>query len=136
MALQFLSKEWFEQVMALRTEAEALLGAEGIPAGVREVRLNITVPHADGDRHFAVKDGDAQIGHIDDAHTRLTVDYDVARRLIIEGDPSAGVQAFMAGQIRVDGDLSKLLVLQQHMTAPQTPEQRALRQKVVDFTSF
>lgn len=136
MALQFLSKEWFDQVMALRAEAEALMGADGIPDGVKQVKLNITVPHASGDKQFSVKDGDAQVGHIGDAETKLTVEYDVARRLIIEGDVSAGMQAFMAGQIRVEGDMSKLLVLQQHLAAPQTAEQQALRQKVVDFTSF
>lgn len=136
MALQFLSKEWFEHVLALRAEVEATLGADGIPADVRQVKLNIVVPHAGGEKHFSLKDGDAQMGHIGDAETKLTVEYDVARRLIIEGDVSAGMQAFMAGQIRVEGDLSKLLVLQQHLAAQPTPEQMALRNKVIEFTVF
>lgn len=136
MALQFLSKEWFDQVLALRAEAEATLGADGIPAEVKLVKLNICVPHVQGEMKFSLKDGDAQMGHIDDADTKVTVEYDVARRLIIEGDVSAGMQAFMAGQIRVEGDMSKLLVLQQQLAAPPTPEQLALRKRVIEFTTF
>lgn len=136
MALQFLSKEWFDQVLALRAEVEATLGADGIPAEVKLVKLNISVPHESGEKHFSLKDGDAYMGHITDADTKLTVEYDVARRLIIEGDVSAGMQAFMSGQIRVEGDMSKLLLLQQHLAAQPTPEQLALRAKVVEFTTF
>ncbi len=136
MKLQFLSKEWFDQVMSLRTEAEATLGAAGIPDAVKAVRLNITVPHASGEKQFSVKNGDAFIGHIADATTRLTVDYDTARRLIVDGDASAGMQAFMQGLIKVDGDMSQLLVLQQQMTAQPTPEQQALRERMIAFTTF
>lgn len=136
MTLQFLSKEWFEQVMALRAEAEATLGGDGIPEAVKAVRLNISVPHDSGDKHFSVKGGDAFLGHIDDAITRLTIDYDTARKLIIEGDVSAGLQAFMQGLIKVEGDMAQLLVLQQQLTAQPTPEQQALRARVVAFTVF
>lgn len=136
MALQFLSREWFDQVMALRAEAEATLGVDGIPEAVKTVRLNICVPHESGEKQFSVKGGDAFIGHIDDAITRLTVDYDTARKLILDGDVSAGMQAFMQGLIKVEGDMSQLLVLQQHLAAQPTPEQQALRSRVVDFTVF
>lgn len=136
MTLQFLSKDWFEQVMALRAEAEATLGADGIPDAVKTVRMNISVPHESGEKQFSVKGGDAAMGHIDDAITRLTIDYDTARKLIIEGDVSAGMQAFMSGLIKVEGDMAQLLLLQQHLAAQPTPEQQALRSRVVAFTVF
>lgn len=66
--------------------------------------------------------------------TRVTVDYEVARKLFLEGDVSAGMQAFMAGQIRVEGDMSRLLLLQQHMGARPSGEQAALRDKAIAFT--
>ena len=135
MALQFLSKEWFDQVMSLRAEALATLGDDGLPADVKQVKLNISVPHADGEKQFSVRNGDAQMGHISDADTKLTLEYDVARRLVLEGDVSAGMQAFMSGQIKVEGDMSKLLVLQQHLAAQLTPAQAALRDRMIGFTA-
>lgn len=136
MTLPFLSHEWFDAVMALRAEAEASLGDAGVPAEVRQVKLNVSVPHARGEHRYALRDGEPRHGHIEDADTHVTVDYDTARRLIIDGDLSAGMQAFMAGQIRVAGDMSKLLLLQQQMTATPTDAQKALRAKIVAFTVF
>lgn len=134
MSLPFLSDDWFAQVKSLRAEAEATLGGATLPAEVLAVKLNISVPHPEGEKRFSLRDGDAHLGHADDADTRVTVDYEVARRLFLEGDVAAGMQAFMAGQIRVEGDMSKLLLLQQHLGAQPTPEQKALRERIIAFT--
>lgn len=134
MSLKFLSNAWFEQVLALRAEAEATLGDTGVPPEIQAVRLNISVPHPEGEKRFALAGGNPQLGHVADADTRVTVDYEVARKLFLEGDVSAGMQAFMAGQIRVEGDMSRLLLLQQHMGARPSAEQAALRDKVIAFT--
>lgn len=134
MSLQFLSNEWFDQVMALRADAEATLGDAGLPAEVKSVKLNISVPHATGEKQFSVSGGEPQLGHIADADTKVIVEYDVARRLFLEGDVSAGMQAFMGGQIRIEGDMTKLLLLQQHLSSPPSAAQTALREKVVGFT--
>jgi putative sterol carrier protein len=40
------------------------------------------------------------------------VDYDTAKAILIEGNPQAGMQAFMAGKVRVEGDMAKLMALQ------------------------
>lgn len=134
MSLKFLSNEWFDRVLALRAEAEATLGDAGVPAEIRAVKLNISVLHPEGEKQFALAGGNPQVGHVSDADSRVTVDYEVARKLFLEGDVSAGMQAFMAGQIRVEGDMSKLLLLQQHMGARPSSEQAALRDKVIAFT--
>ena len=134
MTLKFLSNEWFEKVKSLRAEAEATLNGTALPVEVMSVKLNIAVPHPEGEKQFSLKDGDAHLGHVADADTKVTVEYDVARRLFLEGDVSAGMQAFMAGQIRVEGDMSRLLLLQQHLGAQASPEQKALREKVIAFT--
>ena len=42
----------------------------------------------------------------------MTVDYDTAKAILIEGNPQAGMQAFMAGKVRVEGDMAKLMALQ------------------------
>ena len=42
----------------------------------------------------------------------VTVDYDTAKAILVEGNPQAGMQAFMQGKVRVEGDMAKLMALQ------------------------
>lgn len=42
----------------------------------------------------------------------MSLDYDVAKAILVEGNPQAGLQAFMAGKVRVDGDIAKLMAVQ------------------------
>ena len=53
-------------------------------------------------------------GHIDPVDLKVSLDYDVARAILIEGNPQAGIQAFMSGKIKVEGDIAKLMALQSH----------------------
>ena len=39
--------------------------------------------------------------------------YAVAKKLFVDGDQAAGMQAFMSGQIKVEGDMSKLMAMGQ-----------------------
>jgi len=43
---------------------------------------------------------------------KVTVDYDTAKAILIEGNPQVGMQAFMAGKVKVEGDMAKLMALQ------------------------
>jgi len=51
-------------------------------------------------------------GLIDGAPTKLTVPYSVARAMFVEGNQQAAMQAFMSGQIKVEGDMTKLMAMQ------------------------
>ena len=42
----------------------------------------------------------------------LSGDLDTAKAILIEGNPQAGIQAFMQGKIKVEGDIAKLMALQ------------------------
>mgnify|MGYP000170674213 FL=1 len=57
---------------------------------------------------------------------------DLAKRIFIEGDQSAGMQGFMSGQIRIEGDMSKLMALQ---TAQPTASQVELMKKIAAITA-
>ena len=48
----------------------------------------------------------------------MTVDYDTAKAILIEGNPQAGMQAFMAGKVKVEGDMAKLMALRPPPSAP------------------
>jgi putative sterol carrier protein len=53
-----------------------------------------------------------ETGHIEDQDLKVTVDYVTAKAILVEGNPQAGMQAFMAGKVRVEGDMAKLMALQ------------------------
>jgi putative sterol carrier protein len=74
------------------------------------------VPFGDGhlDAHLDTSGGsiDLDIGHLADPDLTVTVDYGTAKAILVDGNAAAGMQAFMAGKVRVDGDMAKLLALQ------------------------
>jgi putative sterol carrier protein len=51
-------------------------------------------------------------GALPDASTKLKLAYELAGKLFIEQDQNAGMQAFMSGQIQVEGDMSKMMAMQ------------------------
>ena len=108
----FLSDDWFAIVEQLVEEH-----GTDVP-GETSITMNLTVtdtPFGDERRmHMGAKDGRVHWGnhHVDDADLTLTTDYETAREVFITGDAQAGMQAFMAGKVRVQGDMAKLMAVQ------------------------
>ena len=130
MPYPFLSDDWFTAAKAIREEA----GDIGPPGG-EDIRLNVTVvegPMGDTDVHLA--NGVFDRGHVEDAPTRATVPYDVARQLFVDGNPQAAMQAFMNGQLRIEGDISKIMAVQGAAMSP-SPEQRQLQERLREITA-
>ncbi len=125
----FLSDDWFDAVETARVEVG------DFDAGVH-ARLNLVVTTAGDDviaGHIDTTSGLAMgKGHVDGADVTLTLPVEIARTLLVEGDQQAGMQAFMTGQIKVDGDITKMLALQGALAAP---EATRLREKVAAVTS-
>jgi len=119
-AYQFLSPEWTEEARKLRAEFAGRAPAAPVP-----MRMNLVVnevPFGDGplDAHLDTTSGDIvlETGHLDPADLKVTIDYVTAKAILVEGNPQAGMQAFMAGRIKVEGDMSELLALQSTPTDP------------------
>ena len=108
----FLSDAWFDEVRRLHDAA-----GRAAPEGA-EIRMNlvITATPFDGDlpMHMAATGGRADWGkgHLDDADVTLTLGYDTARAIFVDGNPQAAIEAFMAGRIIVQGDITKLMAMQ------------------------
>lgn len=108
MGHQFLSDSWFEEVQKLRDAA-----AIPIPDALKDLVINVEVTGApNGDVGANMANGGLNKGLADDAPTKLKIPYDVARKMMVEGDQSAAMQAFMSGQIQVEGDMTKLMSMQ------------------------
>lgn len=129
MSLEFLTEEWFAKVEELRVAA----GEVEAPAALAGLVINVTVNGGpNGDTEMALVSGMLEHGHHADGATTMILPADLAKRIFIEGDQSAGMQGFMTGQIRIEGDMSKLMALQ---TAQPTASQLALQQQIKEVTA-
>jgi hypothetical protein len=126
----FLSDGWLEEVSKLAAEHAA-----SAPPDANAITLNLVVTGGpEGDRELHVAGGTFGAGLQDGAPTKLTVPYPVARAMFIDGDQSAAMQAFMSGQIKVEGDMSKLMAMQGG-GGPGGPDAAALQQKLREITA-
>jgi hypothetical protein len=116
MTYEFLSPEWIDAAHAIRDE----LGATG-PAPV-SLTMNLTISDAPFSSSPLLVSLDTSAGvlalaygHRNHADIAITVDWLTAKAILIDGKPQAAMTAFMAGKVRIEGDMSKLVAMQ---TAP------------------
>ncbi len=129
MPYQFLSDEWVDAARKIREEAAAPATA---PPPVK-MNLTITeVPFGEGsvDAHMDTTSGELQLdtGHLDGADVTATLDYETAKAMMVDANPQAAMQAFMAGKIKLQGDMTKAMALQ---SGPADPE---LTKKIQEIT--
>jgi putative sterol carrier protein len=113
MPYPFLSDEWLNEARTIRAEYQGKT-----PPVPHVVRMNLVVtqvPFSDEDilAHMDTSSGELELdtGHLETQDLKVTVDYDTAKAILIEGNPQAGMQAFMQGKVRVEGDMAKLMAL-------------------------
>jgi hypothetical protein len=105
----FLSDEWFSIVEKLVEEHGADTNAHA------SIMVNLTITDTPfGDErhmHMGTQEGKGHwgIGHQEGADVHLTTDYVTAKEVFVSGNPQAGMQAFMAGKVKVQGDMAKLM---------------------------
>jgi putative sterol carrier protein len=120
----FLSQEWMDEARKVREEYKGRT-----PPIAHQVRMNqvITeVPFGEGtlQSHMDTTSGELVMeeGHLDEVDLTVTLDYATAKAIFVEGNPQAGMQAFMAGKVKVQGDMSKLMAMQQTTPDPVAAE--------------
>jgi putative sterol carrier protein len=130
----FLSDEWLDAAKKIREEH-----AGGAAAPAHSVRMNqiITeVPFGDGtiNAHLDTSGGEMQMdtGHLENPDLTVTLDYVTAKAILVDGNPQAGMQAFMAGKIKVQGDMTKMMAMQQ---GTPDPAQAEIAAKIKEVTA-
>ena len=122
----FLSDDWIEEARRIRSEAEAAGGGAAVDHSLRMNLLITEVPFGGGmvDAHLDTSSGiaDLDAGHIDPADLLVTVDYETARSILVDGNMQAAMQAFMMGRVKVVGDMTKLFELQSANPGPTAQE--------------
>jgi putative sterol carrier protein len=130
----FLSDEWLEEAKKIREE---YAGKSAPPAhAVRMNQIITEVPFGDGtiNAHMDTSGGEMQMdmGHLDAPDLTVTLDYATAKAILVDGNPQAGMQAFMAGKIKVQGDMTKMMAMQ---SGTPDPTQAEIAAKIKEITS-
>lgn len=129
----FLSDEWIEEVRKVREEYRGR--AEPTDDAVRMNQLITDVPFGEGAMlaHLDTTSGELEmdLGHLETPDVTLTLDYASAREIFVNQDRDAAMQAFMAGKIKVQGDMAKLLTMLQ---APVEPLAAEVAERIKDLT--
>ncbi len=120
MSHPFLSAAWMDEARAIREKYAA--EAAKVTASIRMNQVITDVPESvgSGDTIRAFMDtssGDVvmELGELEAPDLTLTIDYDTARKIFVEQDQAAGMQAFMSGKIKVQGDMMKMMAMQTSM---------------------
>ena len=122
MAHPFLSDEW---MVAARAVYDA--HADDAADFPHKIRINLVatdVPFGEGRVRAFIDSTEGQLrmdlGELDKPDTTITTDYETARQAFVLQDQQAVMQAFMAGKVKIQGDMTKLMLLQSV-----TPDERA-----------
>ena len=135
MSHQFLSEEWMTAAKAIREKY-----ADQVPPVTVSIRMNqvITdVPFGEGtiNAYLDTSSGvlEMELGELDTPDLTLTTDYATAKAVFVDQDQAAGMQAFMSGKIKVQGDMMKMMAMQTGM--PQTDVTKQVQDEIKSITA-
>ena len=133
----FLSDGWLAEARRMGKEY-----ASDLEAGEYLIRMNqvITgVPFGEGTLHTHIDSSsgtmEIETGHLEEPDVTVTLDYETARSVFIEGNRDAGMQAFMAGKVVVQGDMTKLLLAMQQDQITPDPRAAELHKRIQEITA-
>lgn len=131
----FLSEAWIAAAQKVQEETTDL------PEAPVRVRMNLDVYEIPTDisaaeipAHLDTSDGglELDVGHLDAPEIAIRIDYVTAKAILVDGNSQAGVNAYMAGKVRLlTGDLAKLMGVAQGIEKMVSP---AVAQRLKDIT--
>ena len=111
----FLSDEWMTAARDIREEFRGK--TQPMTQKIKMNQVITDVPFGPGtiEAHMDSSSGEMEmeLGHLSDPEVTVTVDYATAKAIFVDMNPQVGMQAFMAGKIKVQGDMTKLMAMQQ-----------------------
>ncbi len=131
----FLSDDWLAAARAIR-EKYADLAAQ-VTTSIRMNQVITDVPFGEGTLNLTLDTSSGnvvmELGALESPDLTVTTDYDTARKIFVDQDQAAGMQAFMAGKIKVQGDMMKMMSLQTAM--PSDEIARKISAEIKDLTA-
>jgi hypothetical protein len=139
-AYAFLSDEWIAEARSIRAGITAPSPAGTPPATpVRMNQVITDVPFGPGtlDAHLDTSSGvlEMETGHLEHPDVTVTLDYDTAKAIFVDGTLEAGMKAFMDGKVRVQGDMAKLIAALQQLAPPDPTTADQAQRRIREITA-
>ena len=135
MSHPFLSEAWMEAARSIRLKYQGQTAA--VTTAIRMNQVITDVPFGEGvvRAYTDTSTGEVvmELGELPDADVTITTDYHTALKILVEQDQAAAMQAFMAGKVKIQGDMMKMMAMQTSM--PQDDVARAIAQEIRDITA-
>ncbi len=135
MSYPFLSTEWMAAAKEIREKYADQ--ASKVTTVIRMNQVITDAPFGDGpiELFLDTSSGDVvmDLGQLEAPDLTLTTDYATARAIFVEQDQAAGMQAFMAGKVKVQGDMMKMMAMQTAM--PQDDVAKTIAKEIKDITA-
>jgi hypothetical protein len=133
----FLSDPWLTEARKIYEEYKGKTPAPPQPLKMNQVITD--VPFGDGtiNAHLDTSSGEVAMdtGHLEGADVKVTLDYETAKAVLVDGNMQAAMQAFMAGKIKAEGDITKLMALQTSGAAAADPTAAELGKRIQEITA-
>jgi len=135
MTFPFLSDEWLAAAKAVREKYADQ--ATKVTTAIKMNQIITDVPFGEGtlNVYLDTSSGDVvmDLGAMDSPDLTVTTDYETARQVFVDQNQAAGMAAFIAGKIKVQGDMMKMMALQSAM--PQDAVARQISEEIKQLTS-
>ncbi len=135
MSHPFLSDEWMTAAKAIREKYADQAGK--VTTSIRMNQVVTDVPFGEGTvkSYLDTSSGDVdmELGELDNPDLTVTTDWETARKIFVDQDQAAGMQAFMSGKVKIQGDMMKMMAMQ--TAAPDDEIAKKIATEIKDITS-
>jgi putative sterol carrier protein len=123
----FLSDEWMTAAKEIREKYAGQTTKMTQSLRINQVVTGVPFGEGTVESYLDTSSGDVvmDLGRLEDADVTVTTDYATAKSIFVDQDAAAGMQAFMAGKVQVQGDMMKLMAMQTAMPSDEASRQIA-----------
>jgi len=111
--------------------------ATKVTSSIRMNQVITDVPFGEGTVNLFLDTSSGDVvmesGALETPDLTMTTDWDTARKIFVEQDQAAGMQAFMSGKIKVQGDMMKMMAMQTSM--PNDDIAKQIATEIKDITA-
>ena len=131
----FLSDEWMSAAKAIRAKYEGQTGKVSQSIRVNQVITDVPFGAGTINSFIDTSSGDVvmDLGVLEAPDVTVTTDYATAKKLFVDMDQAAAMQAFMGGKIKVQGHMMKKMALQTAM--PTDEASKTIAEEIKSITS-
>jgi putative sterol carrier protein len=135
MSHPFLSEAWMDAARSIRLKYQDQ--AASVNVSIRMNQVITDVPFGEGvvKAYTDTSSGEVvmELGELPNPDLTVTTDYETALKILVEQDQAAAMQAFMAGRVKIQGDMMKMMAMQSSM--PQDDIAKAIAAEIRSITA-